>query len=774
MVNTLAPERHSWLTDQFKKYNFNDPNQMKQATDFAWDLTQTQGHTTDQLADVLSFTGKNWTGQDISNHFTQQGYRPGTYSAGNGGLQEQYMGLTQPEVASGMRATTPGAPTPWAGGAKSYNQLPYLEQSSIANQTHSARANASGLMKSGQGSDVADGVAQAAKMVAAQPSVIPAGTPKPDMQIASTVPQTFNPATQRDDWLKSLDWSEANIGKSVQQVLEAKAQHNWTDEQIGKPFGLTADQVQQYMVQNTGASDKSLYEVLGKSGPNAFVGDDIAKLATYFGITDLGDPNLLLRKMNEGLLSGSDLANWMAMRAGPAGKEKLNVLMAPYTQMDVDTRTTKKQAIGGNDFSQTLEYDQNEFLDPVTKQWKEYTDGGDGTFRSHNRQGMDARSGDPKHTNVYTNYSFTRDPDTGKYRLSGAEGSLEDTGNSGAPFWKAALAIAGFAVGAQSLLPGVTAGGVPVPVGGGPLSLQSLFGQPSGQPMGPPTEANMPPLGPEFNQYLPPAAPTGTSPSSAPVQGPPPNPYLPGNGVANAATNLLPKLAGIPAVLNAINGGGSNSGNTGSGGGIFGGDAGLPDVLRSLFDVGSGVLDAQRQGDAADKYMKWMMEQQAKMDNVYAPGSPEYNQLWEQMSRKDAAAGRNSQYGPRSVDLAAKIAEFKSKNTKDFAMGMAGPYQKALAQDAAKYAGLTKALGSESMNRALSKYFGGGNRGDQLAKTVTEMVQNGSITNKQFYDILEKYPEMAPIDYGDPNHIPTEDDVLKFIDNEFIDYGDYI
>lgn len=46
-------------------------------------------------------------------------------------------------------------------------------------------------------------------------------------------------------------------------------------------------------------------------------------------------------------------------------------------------------------------------------------------------------------------------------------------------------------------------------------------------------------------------------------------------------------------------------------------------------------------------------------NNMYAPGSPEYNQMQQTIARQDAQAGRNSQYGPRAESLAAKIAGIK-------------------------------------------------------------------------------------------------------------------
>jgi hypothetical protein len=52
-------------------------------------------------------------------------------------------------------------------------------------------------------------------------------------------------------------------------------------------------------------------------------------------------------------------------------------------------------------------------------------------------------------------------------------------------------------------------------------------------------------------------------------------------------------------------------------------------------------------------------QNRADIMNTYAPGSPEYNLLQQQMARADAKAGRNSQYGTRANDLAGTIAKLR-------------------------------------------------------------------------------------------------------------------
>lgn len=66
-----------------------------------------------------------------------------------------------------------------------------------------------------------------------------------------------------------------------------------------------------------------------------------------------------------------------------------------------------------------------------------------------------------------------------------------------------------------------------------------------------------------------------------------------------------------------------------------------------------------------DMYAKNQMagaqqNQMNKINSMYAPGSPEYNLMMQQIARKDAAAGRNSQYGPRAQTLAGTIADKKA------------------------------------------------------------------------------------------------------------------
>jgi hypothetical protein len=59
----------------------------------------------------------------------------------------------------------------------------------------------------------------------------------------------------------------------------------------------------------------------------------------------------------------------------------------------------------------------------------------------------------------------------------------------------------------------------------------------------------------------------------------------------------------------------------------------------------------------ANKQRKQLREQQSQLQSLFSPNSPYAQQMRQRVERKDAAAGRRSQYGPREAQLAAMLAE---------------------------------------------------------------------------------------------------------------------
>lgn len=81
--------------------------------------------------------------------------------------------------------------------------------------------------------------------------------------------------------------------------------------------------------------------------------------------------------------------------------------------------------------------------------------------------------------------------------------------------------------------------------------------------------------------------------------------------------------------------------------------------IGATYAAGS-LYDMYAKKQMAAKQEAMYNQNRADIMNTYPPGSPEYNLLKQEMERKDAAAGRNSQYGTRANELAGKIASYKT------------------------------------------------------------------------------------------------------------------
>lgn len=65
---------------------------------------------------------------------------------------------------------------------------------------------------------------------------------------------------------------------------------------------------------------------------------------------------------------------------------------------------------------------------------------------------------------------------------------------------------------------------------------------------------------------------------------------------------------------------------------------------------------------SAYQQRKKMADLRGGLQNMFSPDSAYAQQMGQQLARRDAAAGRRSQYGPRSVELQARLAELNSRN----------------------------------------------------------------------------------------------------------------
>lgn len=128
-----------------------------------------------------------------------------------------------------------------------------------------------------------------------------------------------------------------------------------------------------------------------------------------------------------------------------------------------------------------------------------------------------------------------------------------------------------------------------------------------------------------------------------------------GSVLGSTLADVTTGAAGTGAVTTT---GGTNTGGTTPGGtNVTPGTTGTAFPWTSL---ASSLYDMYAKNQMADKWQAQLDKVNQGIEGLYAPGSAEYQALWSDMSRKDAAAGRGSQYGVRAVDLAGKIAPIKT------------------------------------------------------------------------------------------------------------------
>lgn len=99
--------------------------------------------------------------------------------------------------------------------------------------------------------------------------------------------------------------------------------------------------------------------------------------------------------------------------------------------------------------------------------------------------------------------------------------------------------------------------------------------------------------------------------------------------------------------------------------------------IPAIYGAGS-LYDMYAKNQMAKQQRALYDQNRADILNTYAPGSPEYNLLKQEMERKDAAAGRNSQYGTRANEFAANIAKYRTTALSNLASGQNTLYNASL------------------------------------------------------------------------------------------------
>lgn len=247
----------------------------------------------------------------------------------------------------------------------------------------------------------------------------------------------------------------------------------------------------------------------------------------------------------------------------------------------------------------------------------------------------------------------------------------------------------------------------------------------------------------------------------------------PGQGIGSILGSLVGSKLGIPGGIGSMIGGSIGSGQAPSGSqiggfaggtlgslfgpaggmvgsqlgsmaGSFGGQGGPSNMVGTQNNVmptsqpasGIGGMDGallglgslyanhvgNKEASGANKIVGNAVKQNNGLTDLYGSGSPYAKELRQQLERRDAAAGRRSQYGPREVELQAKLAQLTAQQQNNQAQNniQLGQLKGQLGQQ--KYgrtnsnlAQLAALLQMTGGTKGLASMFGGGQQDPQLS-----------------------------------------------------------
>jgi len=136
------------------------------------------------------------------------------------------------------------------------------------------------------------------------------------------------------------------------------------------------------------------------------------------------------------------------------------------------------------------------------------------------------------------------------------------------------------------------------------------------------------------------------------------------SGLSDASNAFIGTGIGtsLGTLSTGINSGGSNFGTIGTPSSSNTNSNTVPAEVAAQFPWLQGMLglyDMYNRQNAAQTLRDQFNTVNSQINGMYAEGSPELALMKQELDRKDAAAGRNSQYGVRATDLAGKIASTK-------------------------------------------------------------------------------------------------------------------
>ena len=155
--------------------------------------------------------------------------------------------------------------------------------------------------------------------------------------------------------------------------------------------------------------------------------------------------------------------------------------------------------------------------------------------------------------------------------------------------------------------------------------------------------------------------------------------------------------------------------------------------MSDLVNTIAGMQSRNTQGNVGTGTRQGIEDMYSKINGLYAEGSPELMQMRQAMERKDAAAGRRSQYGPRETELAGNIAKYKADAIQRVGTSTFPQYMASLNTSANRnsglYSALNKTFGGTTLNDVINGISPNGGGFDAWAKNLGTGSHNGD----QFY-----------------------------------------
>lgn len=134
------------------------------------------------------------------------------------------------------------------------------------------------------------------------------------------------------------------------------------------------------------------------------------------------------------------------------------------------------------------------------------------------------------------------------------------------------------------------------------------------------------------------------------------------------------------------------------------------------------------------------------LQSLYGQNSPYAQALRQQLARKDAAGGRRSQYGPREVELQARLAQMASGQAGTMA-NLMQMQQANRGQSLAQLAGLYQQMGGMNGIRGgldqLFNGFGGGSNGIPADMPTLAPYEYGNLNPENYYSPIPDIPDFG-------------------------------